>query len=109
MIEKITQIRLTTHDISKLKDAFVEYFTEDDSLWVFGSRVDLNKKGGDIDLYIETTIEDYDIAIDKKLAFSSKLKRLIGDQKIDIILNHIHSSYELPIYQVPKSQGVKIQ
>ena len=46
-------------------------------MWLFGSRTDPTKKGGDIDLYIETEINE-DI-LRKKLKFLVKLGNEIGD------------------------------
>jgi len=39
---------------STIRTAVAETFGEDANIWLFGSRVDDNKRGGDIDLLIET-------------------------------------------------------
>jgi hypothetical protein len=49
-----------------------------------------------------------DTAFDKKIAFLSNLKKEIGDQKIDVVLRIISSDHHLPIYEVAKSQGVRL-
>ena len=49
---------------------------------LFGSRVNDNKRGGDIDLYIKA---EYDF--EKKIRFLAKLKSRIGDRKIDVVFN----------------------
>ncbi len=43
-----------------------------------------------------------------KIDFLCKLKEKIGDQKIDAILNINSLNYNLPIYEIEKSEGVKI-
>lgn len=102
------KVRLSTDVIATISRNFLEYFLPTDKLWLFGSRVDSSKKGGDIDLYIETNINIYDTAFDKKIAFLSNLKKEIGDQKIDVVLRIISSDHHLPIYEVAKSQGVRL-
>lgn len=52
------------------------------SVYLFGSRVDDKKKGGDIDLLILSSI----LTSDDKRAIKSKLYELLGEQKIDIVL-----------------------
>lgn len=46
-------IRLEQSDLYSIIQTFKECFEESDHLWLFGSKVDSNKRGGDIDLYIE--------------------------------------------------------
>ncbi len=55
------------------------------NIYLFGSRVDDLKKGGDIDLYLE--VEDKEGLFNKKRKFLARLKREIGDQKIDVVFN----------------------
>jgi len=47
----------------------------------------MQAKGGDIDLYIETTLEDSSVVWNRKGAFWLDLRERIGEQKIDIVIN----------------------
>jgi predicted nucleotidyltransferase len=67
-----------------IKEKFKEFFKDGD-IYLFGSRVDDNKKGGDIDLYL--VVKNHINLFEKKIKFLSRVKRLIGDQKIDIVFN----------------------
>lgn len=51
-------------------------------VYLFGSRVDDSKKGGDIDLLVMSDR----LTSDNKRAIKMKLYELIGEQKIDIVL-----------------------
>jgi predicted nucleotidyltransferase len=60
------------------------FFGDDVKIFLFGSRVDDNKKGGDIDLYVKTKIKN-DLN-HKKLDFIIALEDEIGRQKIDVVI-----------------------
>jgi len=77
-------MRLTEYEIKSIKKAFKECF-KDGNIYLFGSRVDDTKLGGDIDLYI-TEHNEVDI-LNKKIQFLVSLKQKIGDQKIDLIIS----------------------
>lgn len=100
-------MRLTEKELQAIKTSFKDNFKEKDQIWLFGSRVDDSKSGGDIDLYIETTFTIKE-SINVKLKFLVDIKLKIGDQKIDLILKCIDSS-EQPIYTEAKSTGVKLK
>ena len=51
-------MRLTEAQVKAIQDNFFVSFMEGDKIWLFGSRVDDFKKGGDIDLYIKTNYND---------------------------------------------------
>jgi predicted nucleotidyltransferase len=55
------------------------------TIYLFGSRVDDSKKGGDIDLWIESA-HDPEL-FTKKISFLARLKRRIGDRKIDVVFS----------------------
>jgi predicted nucleotidyltransferase len=82
---------------------------EEDTLWLFGSRVKLDLKGGDIDLYIETNYLSQEIAIEKKLDFLVDLKKQIGDQKIDVIIRCSYEKQHLPIWTEAIQHGVQLK
>lgn len=102
------KVRLSQDDIRAIKLCFLKHFLPCDHLWLFGSRTDLTKKGGDIDLYIETNTTSAKEAIRMKGDFLWDLEQTIGEQKIDVVLNMVHSPYTLPVYEVAKTKGVKI-
>ncbi len=77
-------MRLSKRYIAIIKDKFQEFFKEGD-VYLFGSRVDDKKKGGDIDLYF--VLKDHHNLFEKKIKFLSRVKRELGEQKIDIIFN----------------------
>lgn len=51
-------------------------------IYLFGSRVDDSKKGGDIDLLVMSD----QLTSDDKRTIKLKLYELLGEQKIDIVL-----------------------
>ena len=94
-------MRLTESERSIIKRLTVEIFGESSRVFLFGSRVDDDKKGGDIDLFIEAkTI--YDL-FDQKIKLLTQLQAAIGDQKIDII---IATDSTRPIEQEARRTGI---
>lgn len=77
-------MRLSENYVSTIKKYFKTVFNEGE-IYLFGSRVDDNKKGGDIDLYLK--VSNKENLFEKKIKFLSKIKRDLGEQKIDIIFN----------------------
>ena len=98
-------IRLTDFEVLTISKAFRMYFLPNDHLWLFGSRADLSRRGGDIDLYIETHMNVNEIS-KSKTSFLVKLEKELGEQKIDIVIKS--SNFELPIYNVAKTEGIKL-
>lgn len=99
-------VRLSPRDIDILQRAFRATFPAEDHLWLFGSRVDLNKRGGDIDLYIETHQADAADAVRQKSQFLVAIFRELEEQKIDVVLNRVGLSPPLPIYAIARQEGV---
>ena len=76
-------MRLSKTYIDVIERSFNEVFCGD--IYLFGSRVDDSKRGGDIDLYLE--LKNHTNLFKKKLKFLSRVKREIGEQKIDVVFN----------------------
>ncbi len=64
-------MRLTTYEQESIKNTFSDIF-KNGEIYLFGSRIDDNKKGGDIDLYIHPI--DFNNLSNKKINFLIKLK-----------------------------------
>lgn len=78
-------MRLTPTEIEAIQTCAKRFFGAAASVRLFGSRADDFASGGDIDLYIEA--QSADLATFKnELAFTSELKEMIGDQRIDVVL-----------------------
>lgn len=74
----------------------------------FGSRTQMDKKGGDIDLYIETNATNHEKAFDMKINFLIMLKKDIGEQKIDVVMNVTFFHKNMPIYDIARAEGIKL-
>ena len=77
-------MRLTEYEVKIIKQTFKDIFI-DGKIYLFGSRVDDTKKGGDIDLYL-VPCKKFSDETQRKIKFSIQLDRYLGEQKIDIVL-----------------------
>ena len=77
-------MRLSQKYINVIKSKFEEVF-DIGEIYLFGSRVDDTKKGGDIDLYL--VLKEHNNLFEKKIKFLSRVKRELGEQKIDVVFN----------------------
>ena len=96
-------MRLTEFEVKAIITNTKAFFGNEASVYLFGSRVDDSKKGGDIDLYIitENTADLYQ----KKLKFLVALERLIGEQRIDIVFATDPTRL---IEQIALQEGIKL-
>jgi predicted nucleotidyltransferase len=79
-------MRLTQNEIQSIKQLAQKHFGNDTKVFLFGSRTDDKKKGGDIDLFIKTTERNVN-QYQQKIRFLVDLELSIGEQKIDVILD----------------------
>lgn len=61
-------MRLTAAQIQTIQRAACQFFGADAAVWLFGSRTDDRKKGGDYDFLIETSLDSPDALIQQKIA-----------------------------------------
>ncbi len=102
---KIT-MRLTTQERQIIKSSVKEVMGSQANVWLFGSRVDDTKRGGDIDLFVEVDLQNPLDRVQKKSRLWAKLQQQLGEQRIDIILASIKSTEQRRIEQVAKESGV---
>lgn len=94
-------MRLTPEEKHLIREASLRHFGVRPRL--FGSRVDDSKRGGDIDLYIETLCAPEE-AFGREMQLAADLYLQLGDQKIDVVVNT--GRLDLPIYRVARRQGI---
>lgn len=102
-------MRLTRTQLDAISETFVAHFLPEDRIWLFGSRVDELQRGGDIDFYIETHYDNATLVTEKKISFLRDLKKRIGDQKIDVVINILNQGKKLRIYDEAKNTGVQLR
>ena len=97
-------MRVTREQIKIFNQCARQCFGEDAVLWLFGSRVDDRKKGGDYDFLVETQLDNADEIVERKIALLVQLQDTaeFEDEKIDIVVKRINSSFDMPIYTVAK-------
>ncbi|MCL5030367.1 MAG: nucleotidyltransferase domain-containing protein [Bacteroidetes bacterium] len=96
------KLRIKSEHIEAIKKIIKDSFGKDAKVYLFGSRTDDNKKGGDIDLYIETDVKEN--IFEKKIKIMGALHKVLGEQKIDIVINNFSS--DKYIYTVAKIEGL---
>jgi predicted nucleotidyltransferase len=94
-------MRLSDFEIATIKEIFHRVFGEG-QVYLFGSRVDDSKRGGDIDLYL--ILSDAG-KMDKKSVFILKLEDSLGPQKIDIVMA---KDSNRPIEQEALRHGIRL-
>lgn len=97
-------MRLTTQQKTIIKQVVLELCSADTNVFLFGSRLDDNKKGGDIDLLIQIEQEVTNPAL-LAAQIQSRVMRQIGEQKIDVLLMAPNLT-NLPIHDVALEKGV---
>lgn len=77
-------MRLTPHEIAAIKAATVQAFGPDAVVRLFGSRVDDERRGGDIDLLLE--VEPEAATTRNESRFYDYLFARIDEQKVDLVV-----------------------
>ena len=101
-------MRLTAPQIQTLREQIAHHFGHNTHIWLFGSRVNDQQKGGDIDLMLEPEIQDPAAIIHAKLALLRALHQTLGEQKIDIIIRRPPPAAELPIHRIAHATGIQL-
>lgn len=96
-------MRLTPDQTSFIKHAIAEHFGSGARVWLFGSRVDDARRGGDVDLYVEP--EANDSLFDRRVHC---LAELVGGLPYPVDLVVAESNASRPIDRVALKSGVRL-
>jgi predicted nucleotidyltransferase len=80
-------MRLSGNEIESIVSLANLHFGENVEVFLFGSRTDNQKHGGDIDLFIRHS-DGKQPSIRAKINFITDLIFRIGEQKIDVVIDH---------------------
>ncbi|GHE20574.1 nucleotidyltransferase domain-containing protein [Halomonas urumqiensis] len=99
-------MRLTEIQRQRIQRIVAEELGPNTQVKLFGSRLDDDAKGGDIDLLIELDREvEHPAQISAKI--SVKIMRAMHGRKVDILLNAPNLE-QLDIHRIASHQGVKL-
>lgn len=99
-------MRLTQELQTAICAAGAEIFGVGVGVWLFGSRVDDSKRGGDIDILLDI----HDTVNNPALLaaqFSAKVTRLMDGRKVDVLLSAPNLMH-LPIHDIAFKEGKKL-
>lgn len=99
-------MRLTNEQVLIISCTARSIFGESVQVLLFGSRIHDERKGGDIDLLVQSADEKV-LNISNKIDFIVELKRQLGDQKIDVVLSRIDENGS-SIIQTARKTGIAV-
>ena len=94
-------MRLSDAEVMNLKSS-VQGLDSKAKIYLFGSRVDDTKRGGDIDLLLVSKVLDKTSKRVIRLAFFERF----GEQKIDILLDD--GQFKEPFHKLAFERGIKL-
>jgi len=97
-------MRISPEQIQQIKQAVKDEFGEQSRVWLFGSRVDDDAKGGDIDLLVKTR-DPVGAPAQLIARLMAKLMMRLGDRKIDIVLDAPNLERK-SIHEIAQHRGV---
>jgi predicted nucleotidyltransferase len=105
-------MRLTPAEVARIKAVVTRHFGEAALVRLFGSRVDDSRRGGDVDLVVETA-EAWPAdgsGLMRELRCQSELEaalgeRSAGERRVDLVVQWARQE-TAPIVQVARAEGV---
>jgi len=101
------KVRLDGETIRVIKENVSINFGKDAKILLFGSRVDLKQKGGDIDLMVLSSLGNTE-QFKAKIMTLSGIHRALGEQKIDLIPWNPQNDQTLLVVQEAMQHGVEL-
>jgi hypothetical protein len=95
-------------DTTQRREVFAEIkrrFDPNARVWLFGSRADDIRRGGDFDLFVEAGLTPPGGRTLPKIEAVVALERILDDQSVDLIVR-FPGDAEQPIHRIAKTTGV---
>jgi len=94
-------MRLTQNEIEIIKKSILKYI-KDAKIFLFGSRVYHDKKGGDIDIFVET---NHSVSLSQKIKILADIEIDGISRKVDLLIKEKNSSNQ-SIFDTAKKEGI---
>lgn len=102
-------MRLTETERAAIKKAVAAHFGQDARVLLFGSRTDDTRRGGDIDLLVQTPLTGQD-AFRARIDAITAIQLTIGDRKIDLVVDSGTAPDEPPplVISIARRKGIPL-
>lgn len=101
-------MRLTAEQAQVIRQIVEATLGDGARVYLFGSRTDDNRRGGDIDLLVEpATAMTADDRLEAKLTMLAALHRRLGERRIDLIF-HRPDRPETVFQRLARRQGIRL-
>ncbi len=102
MENRLNKVRLDLKSIFLIKDTAKKIFGKNCKVYLFGSRADINRRGGDIDIFVET---DKEISIKDEIEFLTILEKKGLTRKVDLVVKSPNKK-DKSIHKEAREKGV---
>lgn len=99
-------MRLSNSQRAAIREEVQRHFGTGARVLLFGSRVQDDARGGDIDVYVEAELSAEE-ALSRELRLSAALQRRLGEQRIDLVVHRTGSPLR-PIDHEAQATGVPL-
>ncbi|MDZ7841330.1 MAG: nucleotidyltransferase domain-containing protein [Gammaproteobacteria bacterium] len=99
-------MRLTRDQTRAIKQATAEIFGPKARVWLFGSRADDSRSGGDVDLMVETAETPNNPAL-LAARLSARVSRGMHGRHVDVVV-FAPGFPEQPIHRTARTQGIRL-
>lgn len=99
-------MRLTTQQVAAIREEVANIAGASARVWLYGSRVNDNARGGDVDLMLEL---DEPVAEPAQLCarLATRVSRSMYGRKVDVLL-HAPNLQRLPIHAIARAEGIRL-
>jgi predicted nucleotidyltransferase len=94
-------MRLSTEQTEIIKSIIAREISSDAKIWLFGSRTDDSRRGGDIDLFVETGHPDFQGELRCKISIEDAV-----DLHVDLVV--ATPDDQRPIACIAKTEGLRL-
>lgn len=100
-------MRFSEKSVTTVRNAVHAAFPGQPKVFLFGSRVDDHKRGGDIDLLVVSDLQRNAMEAAKIMAVA-KIQLILGEQKIDMIVTNDPARDSRPVVRAAFQQGIEL-
>jgi len=100
-------MRLSQFEIETINILAKKHFGQGAIVFLFGSRTNDQKRGGDIDLFIQNSNNQF-LTLETKVHFLAELKAKIGERKIDVVLDNENTRQKKNFYRSVSRQKMEL-